>query len=351
METKALSRATMYEALVRKDSRFEGIFFAAIKTTGIFCRPTCTARKPKPENVEYFQTSEQAIHHGYRPCKVCSPLEMQGETPDYVQALLGEIKENPELRLKDYDLRQRGIDPAKLRRWFKKHHGITFQAYLRSMRINNAIGHIRQGEKLTSAAYDNGYESLSGFNESFKNHTGTSPGNIDEKTVITTTRIPTPLGPMVAGATDEGVCLLEFADRRMLETQMKKLRKYLNAVLIPGHHTLLDQLAEELQAYFSGASFDFNVPLLTPGTDFQKQVWKVLLSIPGGQTRSYQEQANFLNKPKAVRAVASANGANRIAIIIPCHRVIGSDGQLTGYGGGIWRKKWLLDHESKKTFE
>lgn len=347
METQVLSRTTMYEALVNKDSRFEGIFFAAIKTTGIFCRPTCTARKPKPENVEYFQTSQEAIHNGYRPCKVCSPLEMLGETPDYIQALLSEIKDNPEIRLKDYDLQHRGIDPAKLRRWFKKHHGITFQAYLRSMRINNAIGHIRQGEKLTAAAFDNGYESLSGFNESFKNHTGTSPGNMEGKTLITTTRIPTPLGPMVAGATDEGICLLEFADRRMLETQMKKLRKYLNAVLIPGQHNYLDLLTDQLEAYFSGQSLEFDIPLITPGTEFQQQVWETLMTIPVGKTRSYQEQAQHLGNPKAVRAVATANGANRVAIIIPCHRVIGSDGNLTGYGGGIWRKKWLLEHEAK----
>lgn len=345
METSTLSRATMYKALVEKDSRFEGIFFAAIKTTGIFCRPTCTARKPKPENVEYFQTSEAAIHHGYRPCKVCSPLEKPGQTPKYIQQLLQEIKKEPDIRLKDYDLRQRGIDPSKLRRWFKKHHGITFQAYLRSIRINNAIGHIKQGEKLVTAAYDNGYESLSGFNESFRNHTGTSPGNIDRKTIITTARVYTPLGPMVAGVTDEGVCLLEFADRRMLETQMKKLRKYLNAALIPGQHVLLDRLAEELQEYFAGNRQEFDLPLITPGTAFQQQVWESLMTIPRGQTRSYQEQAKLLGKPKAVRAVANANGANRIAIIIPCHRVIGSDGKLTGYGGGIWRKQWLLEHE------
>lgn len=345
MEIQTLSREAMYKALLNKDSNFEGIFFAAIKTTGIFCRPTCTARKPKPENVEYYQTTEEAIHNGYRACKVCSPLAMKGETPDYIQGLLQEVKDNPEIRLKDYDLRQRGIDPAKLRRWFKKHHGLTFQAYLRAIRINNAIGHIKQGEKLSYAAFDNGYESLSGFNESFKNHTGTSPSNIDSKTLITTTRIPTPLGPMVAGVTDEGLCLLEFADRRMLETQLKKLRKYLNATIIPGEHPILDKLADQLKEYFQGTRKEFDLPLVTPGTDFQQAVWKTLMTIPPGHTRSYQEQANILNKPKAVRAVANANGANRIAIIIPCHRVIGSDGHLTGYGGGIWRKKWLLEQE------
>lgn len=345
MEIQSLSKEAMYNALVTKDSRFEGIFFAAIKTTGIFCRPTCTARKPKPENVEYYSSTQEAILNGYRACKVCSPLSMKGQTPNYIQTLLKEIKDQPEIRLKDYDLRQRGIDPAKLRRWFKKHHGLTFQAYLRSIRINNAIGHIRQGEKLSHAAFDNGYESLSGFNESFRNHTGTSPGKITGKTIITTSRIPTPLGPMVAGVTDEGLCLLEFADRRMLETQMKKLTKYLNATIIPGEHPLLDQVELQLKAYFSGECKTFDLPLVTPGTAFQQEVWKTLMTIPVGRTRSYQQQANKINKPNAVRAVANANGANRIAIIIPCHRVIGSDGQLTGYGGGVWRKQWLLEHE------
>lgn len=340
-------RDTMYEALVNKDSSFEGVFFAAIKTTGIFCRPTCHARKPKAENVEYFGNSKDALDHGYRPCKVCHPMEMKGLAPVWLEPLLKDIESQPNIRINDQNLRERGLDPTRVRRWFKKNHGMTFQAYLRSLRINNAFGQIRQGDQVIQSAYSNGFESLSGFLDSFKNSTGFSPKESKYKNVVSVTRIPTPLGPMMAGATDKGICLLEFTDRRMLETQVIRLKKYLKAEIIPGKNPHFDLLEEELNAYFDGTLKSFTVPLETPGTDFQQQVWQELQNIPYGRTRSYKEQAEALNNPGAVRAVAKANGDNRIAIIIPCHRVVGSDGSLTGYGGGIWRKQRMLDLESK----
>lgn len=343
MQTTTLpDRETMYRALACKDSEFEGIFFAAIRTTGIFCRPTCTARKPKPENVEYFPDAKSAIANGYRACKVCQPLQLPGTTPDWLQPLMDEVEADPTIRLKAQDLRERGLDPSRVRRWYQKTHGMTFNAYLRMRRINSAFGQIRHGEPVTGAAFENGYESLSGFGESFKKTMGFAPVESKSKQVIAITRLLTPLGPMLAGATDEGICLLEFTDRRMLETQLERLRKRLKAETLPGDSPFFAQLDEQLQEYFSGKRKDFDVPLVTPGTDFQQQVWRALRQIPFGKTRSYAEQAEFIGKPKAVRAVAKANGDNRIAIIIPCHRVIGADGKLTGYGGGLWRKERLL---------
>jgi AraC family transcriptional regulator, regulatory protein of adaptative response / methylated-DNA-[protein]-cysteine methyltransferase len=165
--------------------------------------------------------------------------------------------------------------------------------------------------------------------------------------MIKTFRMETPLGEMVAGATDDGICLLEFIDRRMLPTEYKDLARLLKSSLEEGDNIHLKTLREQLNEYFAGSRREFNVPLVTPGTDFQKRVWKELQEIPYGTTRSYQEQANALNSSDSVRAVANANGMNRISIVIPCHRVIGSDGSLTGYGGGLRRKKWLLDHEKK----
>ncbi|MEP2026951.1 methylated-DNA--[protein]-cysteine S-methyltransferase [Reichenbachiella sp.] len=338
---------TMYDALLRKDSSFEGVFFAAIKTTGIFCRPTCHARKPKAENVEYFGNSKDALDHGYRPCKVCHPMEMKGVVPIWLKPLLADIESSPNMRINDQNLRERGLDPSRVRRWFKKNHGITFQAYLRSIRINNAFGQIRQGDQVIQSAYSNGFESLSGFLDSFKSSTGFSPKESKYKNVISVTRIPTPLGPMIAGATEKGICLLEFTDRRMIETQVERLRKYLKAELIPGQSPLFQTLTHELKQYFEGGLKKFTVPLETPGTEFQQKVWKVLQDIPYGKTRSYKEQAIAINNLKAIRAVATANGDNRIAIIIPCHRVIGSDGSMTGYGGGVWRKQKLLELETK----
>jgi len=337
---------TLYNALLHKDSRFEGIFVVGVKTTGIFCRPTCSARKPKQENVEFFGTAREALLHGYRPCKICNPLGYKGEIPDWLRPLVDEINAKPGIRFKDRDLKQRRIEPSRVRRWFKKHHGMTFQAYLRTLRIGQAFGRIQYGEKAIEAAFESGYESLSGFTESFKKTTGFSPHTSRKRQLITITRILTPLGPMLAGATDEGVCLLEFVDRRMLETQLTRLRKLLRAEFVPGSNRHFEALHLQVEEYFAGKRKNFRLPLILRGTPFQQKVWKVLQSIPYGRTRSYQEQAERLGNPKAVRAVARANGDNRIAIIVPCHRVIGKNGKLTGYGGGLWRKQYLLDHES-----
>lgn len=335
----------MYQALLDKDASFEGIFIVGVKTTGIFCRPTCTARKPKPGNVEFFTDSKQALSYGYRPCKICHPMQVSGEEPVWLQNLLKEVRSTPNIRLKDYEIRQRGIDPARVRRWFKKHHGMTFQAYLRALRINRAFGLIRHNNKITDIALDSGYDSLSGFNQAFKNIIGNSPTQSQPIQIITLTRLLSPLGPMFAGATEKGICLLEFTDRRMIETQIKRLKKYLNAEFVPGQHPHLTKLNQQLEAYFDGYLEEFTVPLDVPGTVFQTRVWQALKQIPYGNTRSYQQQAEAIGNDKAVRAVAKANGDNRIAIIIPCHRVIGKDGSLTGYGGGIWRKQRLLELE------
>jgi AraC family transcriptional regulator of adaptative response/methylated-DNA-[protein]-cysteine methyltransferase len=337
----------MYQALVNRDSGYEGIFVVGVRTTGIFCRPTCTARKPKKENVEFYASARDALHQGYRPCKICSPMGYQGEIPAWLRPLMDEIHSAPGIRLRDYDLRKRGIDPPRVRRWFKRHHGMTFQAYLRTLRIGQAFGRIQYGDKVIEAAFESGYESLSGFTESFKKTTGFSPNKSPGRTLVTVTRILTPLGPMLAGATDQGVCLLEFADRRMLETQLNRLRKRLSAELVPGTHPHFEALNAQVEAYFAGTRRGFDLPLVLPGTPFQQKVWDILRTIPYGTTRSYQQQAELAGNPQAVRAVARANGDNRIAIIIPCHRVVGKDGKLTGYGGGLWRKKYLLDLEQQ----
>jgi AraC family transcriptional regulator of adaptative response/methylated-DNA-[protein]-cysteine methyltransferase len=334
-----------YQALLSKDSSFEGTFIAAVKTTGVFCRPTCTARKPKEENVEFFGSAKEAIQHGYRPCKICSPLEKPNETPSSIRTLLQEISDNPSVKLQDHDLRDRGIEPNTVRRWFIKNHGITFHAYQRMFRINSAFKKIQQGETVGAAAFDAGFKSLSGFGDSFKSIFGVSPSNSRERMALDLTRIETPLGTMIACAADQGVCLLEFTDRKMLETQLKSLAHRLNATILQGSNRHFGQLATEVNEYFEGARREFTVPLFMPGTEFQQSVWEELRRIPYGTTRSYHQQASAIGNPGAVRAVAHANGMNRIAIVVPCHRVIGADGQLTGYGGGIWRKKWLLDLE------
>ncbi|WP_347219469.1 methylated-DNA--[protein]-cysteine S-methyltransferase [Chryseobacterium sp.] len=345
-----LTEKIMYEASFHKDSSFEGIFWMGVKTTGIFCRPTCTARKPKFENVEFFSNTKDALLKGYRPCKVCKPLETLNVTPVFVKELLKEISDDPSLKLKDFDLVQRGLEPATVRRWFLKYHGVTFHAFQRMSKLNTAFKKLQQGELVTEVAFDSGYESLSGFNESFKNIFGVSPSHNKKEKIVDLKRIETMLGTMVACADEHGICLLEFSDRKALPTELKNISKYFDANIVQGENPHFITLEKELSQYFEGKRTAFTVPLSPVGTAFQKQVWEVLQQIPYGGTRSYQEQADILGNPKSVRAVANANGLNKISILIPCHRVIGSNGQLTGYGGGIWRKQKLLELEKAILF-
>lgn len=345
-----LSNELMYEASLTKNVDFEGVFWMGVKTTGIFCRPTCTARKPKPENVEFFQNTKAAILKGYRPCKVCRPLENINGTPEYIQRILKELREDPSLKFKDFDLVQREIEPATIRRWFQKNHGMTFHAFQRMFRLNTAFKKIQQGENIMETAYDSGFESLSGFNESFKTIFGVSPKNSKSHKIIDLKRIETPVGTMYAAAIEEGICMLEFTDRKMLETEFKDLAKSLNATIVLGENPHFQTLEKELSEYFTGERTRFSVPLSPVGTAFQKSVWKALMKIPYGETWTYRKQSEFLGDAKKVRAVANANGMNKISIIIPCHRVIGSNGTLTGYGGGIWRKQKLLELEKAILF-
>jgi AraC family transcriptional regulator of adaptative response/methylated-DNA-[protein]-cysteine methyltransferase len=200
---------------------------------------------------------------------------------------------------------------------------------------------------------DSGYESHSGFRDAFARTFGESPGKCrsgqcrgDQCVLLSWLR--SPLGPLIAGATAQGICLLEFTDRRMLETQFKTVQRLFRLPAVPGTNEHLQRLQIELAEYFAGSRQHFTVPLIYPGTPFQQRVWSELLKIPYGQTRSYQELAAVVGSPQAVRAVGRANGQNRIAILIPCHRVINKNGALCGYGGGLARKKYLLELERAK---
>jgi AraC family transcriptional regulator of adaptative response/methylated-DNA-[protein]-cysteine methyltransferase len=337
--------AEMWEAFTGRDTAYEGVFYTGVRTTGIFCRPTCPARKPRRENVEFFPTTGDALFAGYRPCRRCRPMRPRDEAPAWLPELLESLETSPARRLRDRDLRDAGLDPVRVRRWFKAHHGMTFHAYQRARRLGRALGQLSLGDDIVTTAYRNGYESLSGFNDAVQRLAGESPGRARGAVVVRLTRILTPLGPMVAGATDAGLCLLEYADRRALETQLRRIQDRLDAILVPGETEVTRLAARELDRYFAGDLTEFTLPLSTSGTPFQEAVWAELRRIPYGETRSYGEQARAIGRPEAVRAVARANGDNRLAIVIPCHRVIGADGTLTGYGGGLWRKQRLLELE------
>ncbi|HDR9763326.1 TPA: bifunctional transcriptional activator/DNA repair enzyme AdaA [Burkholderia cepacia] len=336
---------TYYRALVERAADHVGIFYVGVKTTGVFCIATCRARKPKRENVVFYTELKETLNAGFRPCKVCKPTENANTAPPEVAEAIDWVRTHPKERLSDYLLRQRGLSPERIRRWFQQHYGMSFQAFQRSLRINLALEELKAGRSTTDVALDSGYDSLSGFGYTCRKLTGRAP--TEATNVILIHRFTTPLGPMFVCASEQGVCLLEFVDRRMLETEFKDLQRLLRARILAGENAHTRQTEREIGEYFAGTRKQFDLTLDTPGSPFRKSVWQALQAVPYGSTASYGEQAEKLGKPLAVRAVAGANGANRVSIVIPCHRVLGKDGTLTGYGGGLARKQWLLDHEKR----
>jgi AraC family transcriptional regulator, regulatory protein of adaptative response / methylated-DNA-[protein]-cysteine methyltransferase len=343
--TTTLSAAEMERAFYGKDASYDGVFFTGVRTTGIFCRPSCPARKPLPRNVEFFPSVGRALFAGYRPCQRCRPLESDGRAPEWVEQLLDRVDASPDRRVRAAELRALGLSPERVRRHFQRSYGMTFDAYCRARRLGQAFERLREGADLDTAAFDSGYESLSGFREAFSRHFGAPPGRGRKGACIRVAWVRTPLGPMIAGAAEEGLCLLEFTDRRMLERQLGILGRRFRLPLVPGESEHLARVKDELDEYFAGRRREFDVPLRVVGSAFQQKVWTALQGIPYGETRSYADIARAVRSPDAVRAVGQANGMNRIAIVIPCHRVVNADGRLGGYGGGLWRKQRLLAHE------
>jgi len=343
---KTLPRESeMDRAMYARDASYDGLFFGCVRTTGVFCRPSCTARKPNKKNLIYHATVRDCLLDGFRPCKRCRPLAIHGQAADWLDPLIEKIEESPCERLTDSDLSASGISPYRVRRYFARNFGMTFQAYHRARRMGLALEQLQAGDGSMPVALDHSYESLSGFRDAFKRAFGTTPGRSAGVQCIMTRRLETPLGPMVAAATVDGVCLLEFADRRALTRQTADLQRRLKSVIVPGHNTHLECLAKELVEYFEGKRRTFSVPLVSPGTAFQQKTWGELRRIPYGSTTSYSQLARTIGHPGSQRAVGRANGDNRIAIVIPCHRVVKDDGTLCGYGGGVWRKQHLLDLE------
>ncbi len=338
---------TMYRALARRDAAYEGVFFTGVKTTGIFCRPTCRAKKPKRENVEFFPTINEALHGGYRPCRLCRPMDTTKSVPPLVERLRRAVEESAEGRVSDKDLIAMDIEPSTARRQFQAYHGMTFHAYQRARRMGLALRDVQAGQAVIDVQLARGYESTSGFREAFTRVFGTPPRDAKAGHCLLAQRLETPLGTMLALADGQGLRLLEFADRRGLERELVGLRRRLKCAIVPGNNAVLADTQRQLTRYFAGESLVFDLPLAPVGSDFQRRVWSELQRIPAGRTRSYKEMATRVRLPRGHRAVARANGSNMLALVIPCHRVIRSDGDLCGYAGGVWRKQRLLEHERK----
>lgn len=340
-----LSEREMRRAFYAADPSYDGVFLTGVRSTKIFCRPSCPARRPKPENIEFFTSTDAALTSGFRPCKRCQPLEAVGAPPRWVQKLMQRLEARPAERIRTAEMRAIGIDPARARRYFMKRHGMTFQAFCRQRRLALALRGIQRGATVSEVAIESGFESESGFRSAFAKAFGGAPTSAPIERTVMLDWIESPVGPLIAGATDEAICLLEFSDRNILDGQLTALKRRLRAGIAPGANPLLKSLREQLGEYFAGRRRAFDLPLSYPGTPFQQKVWSKLLEIPYGETWSYRQLATAVGDANASRAVGTANGLNRICIVIPCHRVVNASGELGGYGGGLWRKRILLDLE------
>ncbi len=341
--------AALYEAFSRREAALDGVVYVCVKTTGIFCRPVCPARTPKSQNVVFVGSPADAIAAGYRACKRCRPLEAPESPSALLDRLLSMVEEDPSRRWSEADLRTLGIEPATARRHFQRRFDMTFSQYARARRLGHAFKTIKGGDAVIEAQLDAGFESGSGFRDAFSRQFGEAPNRSRAAQAFVMSWIDTPLGPMLAVADDNALHMLEFIERKSLREHLERYRTQFNATVVPGSSPALERIQQELSAYFSGDNLDFSSTIAGAGTEFQNQTWTALRNIPPGETRSYAELASAIGNPSAVRAVANANRQNRCAIILPCHRVIGSDGSLTGYAGGLWRKQWLLDHEKRHT--
>lgn len=339
-----LSESEMVAAWQRRDASYDGVFFFGVKTTGIFCRPSCPSR-PKQQHLEFFHSASESVRAGYRPCKRCQPELASGQPPKWVAQLMARAEEAPDQRISASDLRALGLTPERARRWFQQHHGMTFAAWCRGLRLSRAFTQICRGDSMDDVILGHGFESHSGFRSAFSRAFGQAPGQAAAGDCLRVALLETPLGPMLAAASDRAVCQLEFADRRGLERSYEEMRARFRLPVVPGENAVLRQLREELAEYFHDARREFSVPVVFKGTEFQQRTWRELQKIPHGRTASYEAIAKKIGSPSAVRAVARANGTNHLYLLVPCHRVIAKDGTLSGYGGGVWRKRLLLDLE------
>ncbi len=337
----------LYDALIARSPAYEGLAYVCVKTTGIFCRLTCPARKPKRENTLFYDSISTCMQSGFRPCQRCRPLEEAGREP-IVDQLLTALDRDPAARWTEDDLIANGYDPSTVRRAFKRSLGMTFLDIARYRRLGEAAKQLANGARVIDAQIEAGYDSGSGFRAAFQRLIGNAPVMSQNRDLLFADWFETPLGPMVGVADQTHLHLLEFHDRKALPAELEKLQRKTRSSVAAGRTPAIDQIDAELQAYFEGRSATFNTPLaLGFGTPFEREVWSKLVDIPVGETRAYGDIARGMNNPQMVRAVGRANGANQMAIVIPCHRLIGADGSLTGYGGGLWRKQWLLRHENE----
>ena len=340
-----------WAAFVARDPAFDGHFFVSVKTTGIYCRPSCPARRPKRENVRFYDTAAEAEKAGFRPCKRCKPdqpslFQQHAEKIREACRLIEMAEEEPKLEAL---ARKVGLSPYHFHRIFKASLGVTPKAYATAHRNKRVREELSQSATVTEAIYGAGFNSNGRFYATSSKVLGMNPsqfrsGGPDAEIKFAIGN--SSLGLVLVAASDKGVCAIFFGDDPG-ELQRDLTKQFPRARLI-GNDPVFAEITSKVIDFVEDPSMGFDLPLDIRGTAFQHRVWDALRRIPIGSTTSYAEIAKAIGAPKSTRAVARACATNRIAVAIPCHRVIGSDGSLTGYAGGIERKRALLAKETKR---
>jgi AraC family transcriptional regulator of adaptative response/methylated-DNA-[protein]-cysteine methyltransferase len=339
-----LDADTAWAAFMRRDRSWDGRIIGAVKTTGIYCKPSCPAKRPKRENVEFFASAEEARAAGFRPCLRCKPDEVGRDRDAIANAV--KLIEGAEEALPLEQLAEAvGYAPHHFQRLFKRDLGVSPAEYARGIRSRRAEDALKENGRVTDAVYDAGYSGPSGFYSDAKERLGMTPSawrNGGRGETIRWTHFDSPLGRMMIAATSKGICRLTFDD------DAHSLRRlFPNATVVEDAGGLKDLIEGALAAIEQPLAMR-DLPIDVAGTAFQEAVWRELRKIPAGETRSYAQIAAAIGQPKAVRAVGTANGDNHVAVLIPCHRVIRSDGSLGGYAGGLDRKRKLLAAEGHR---
>jgi AraC family transcriptional regulator of adaptative response/methylated-DNA-[protein]-cysteine methyltransferase len=338
---------TAWAAFMRRDRDWDGRVIGAVKTTGIYCKPSCPARRPKREHVEFFATGEEARAAGFRACLRCKPDEVGRDRDAVAKAvkLIEQAEEAPSLAELAAAV---GYAPHHFQRLFKRDLGVSPAEYVRALRNRRTEAALKTNGRVTDAVYDAGYSGPSSFYSDAKERLGMTPSawrGGGRGATIRWTHFDSPLGQMLIAATNKGICRLTFDDS---EASLKRL--FPNATIVEDAGGL-KKLVEGALATIDQPLAARELPIDVAGTAFQEAVWRELRKIPPGETRSYAEIAAAIGQPKAVRAVGTANGDNHVAVLIPCHRVIRSDGTLGGYAGGLDRKRKLLAAEGHASAE
>jgi len=340
---------TQWQQVMARDARQDGRFVFAVRTTGIYCRPSCPSRRPRRDSVEFFADSQQAERAGYRACLRCKPTEMSAQAKAVMRAR--QLLDEAEGVLTLAELSKGvGVSPFHLQRLFKRATGLSPREYQSARRMQQVKHGLRKGDDVTTALYDAGFGSPSRLYEKASQQLGMTPGTYRRGGAGMTIQyaiVASRLGRLLVAATQHGLCAVRFGESASdLE---RELREEFRAAEVHRDDAALQPYLQPLLASLRGETTTVDLPLDVRATAFQKKVWDALRRIPRGETRSYGQVARAIGDEKGVRAVARACASNPVAIAVPCHRVVRSDGDLAGYRWGVERKKKLLEQEQRQS--